>query len=91
MEEFFHCYSPFEIVQSKGMYSFLPRKLSSRPVCDTPDSNRNWKSQYFFLEGDGWMCHQYNQEFMPVDKTWGIMPSTGRCPSAINLASYFFI
>lgn len=49
VEEFFHYYRPSEIVQSKGMYSFLPRKPSLRLVCETLDSNRNWKSQYFFL------------------------------------------
>ena len=84
VEELFHCYRPFEIIQSKGMYSFLPRKPSLRLVSDTPDSNRNWKSRYFFLKGDGWMCHKYDQEFMPVDKTWGIMPLSGRYPSTIN-------
>ena len=57
VEEFFHCYRPSKIVQSKGMYSFLSRKLTLRLVCETPDSNRNWNSLYFFLQGDDWMCH----------------------------------
>ena len=90
VEEFFHCYRPFEIIQSKGMYSFLPSKPSLRLVYDTPDSNRNWKSRYFFLEGDSWMCHEYNQEFMSVDKTWGIMPPSGRCLLVINWLLNFF-
>ena len=47
MEEFFHCYYPDEITQSKGMYSFVPRSPLLRLVCETPDSNRNWKSRYF--------------------------------------------
>ena len=51
VEEFFHYYRPSKIVQSKGMYNFLPRKPSLRLVCETLDSNRNWKSRYFFLEG----------------------------------------
>jgi len=41
VEEFFHCYHPTEIVQSKGMYSFVPRSPLLRFVCDTSDSNRN--------------------------------------------------
>ena len=41
VEEFFYCYHPTEIVQSKGMYNFVPRSPLSRLVCDTPDSNRN--------------------------------------------------
>ena len=81
VEEFFHCYRPSEIIQSRGMYSFLPRKPSLRLVCEILDSNKSWKSRYFFLEGDNWMCHPDDQEYMPVDKTWGIMPSFGRCPS----------
>ena len=52
VEEFFHCYHPSEITQSKGMYSFVPKSLLFRLVCDTPDFNRNWKSCYFFIQGD---------------------------------------
>ena len=85
VEEFFHCYRPSEIVQSKWMYSFLPRKSSLKLMCETLDLNRNWKSRYFFVEGDDWMCHPDNHEFMPVDKTWGIMPPFGRCPSVLIL------
>ena len=69
VEEFFDCYRPFEIVKSRGMYSFLPRKPSFRLVCETSDSKRNWKSRYFFLEGDNCMCHPVDQKFMPIDKT----------------------
>ncbi|XP_075645570.1 uncharacterized protein LOC142616645 [Castanea sativa] len=74
MEEFFHCYRPSEITKSKGMYSFVPRSLVFRLVFETPDSNRNWKGRYFFLHGDDWMCRPDDNEYMPVDKTWGIMP-----------------
>ena len=88
MEEFFHCYRPSEITQSRGMYSFLPRSQSLRLVCETPNSNNNWKSRYFFIQGDDWMCHSDDQEYMLVDKTWGIMPSSGRCPFCLDL--FFF-
>ena len=69
VDEFFHCYHPSEIVQSKGMYSFLPRKSALRLVCKTLNSNRNWKSRYFFLQGDDKMCHPNDQEYKPMDKT----------------------
>ena len=49
MEEFFHCYRPSEIVKSRGIYSFLPRKPSLRLVYETLDSNQNWKNWYFFF------------------------------------------
>ena len=77
VKEFFHCYHLDEIAQLKGMYSFVPRSLLLRLVCETPDSNRNWKSRYFFMEGDEWMCRPSDNEYMPIDTTWGIMPLFG--------------
>ena len=77
IREFFHCYCPDEIDKSKGMYSFVPRKSVLKVIYETPDSNRDWKSRYFFLEGDGWMCHPREMDYMPVDKTWGILDPSG--------------
>ena len=59
------------------MYSFVPRKSVFKVIYETPDSNRDWKSRYFFLEGDGWMCHPGETDYMPVDKTWGILDPSG--------------
>ena len=69
VREFLHCYRLDEIDKSKGMYSFVPRKSVLKVIYETPDSNRDWKSCYFFLEGDGWMCHLGETDHMPVDKT----------------------
>ena len=77
VQEFLHCYRPDEIDKSKGMYSFVLRKYVLKVIFETPDSNRDWKSRYFFLEGDGWMCHPGETEHMPVDKTWGILNPFG--------------
>ena len=41
VKEYFHCYHPSEITQSRGMYSFIPRSPLLRLVCDTLNSNRN--------------------------------------------------
>ena len=86
VEEFFHCYRPTEVTQSKGMYNFTPRSPLLRLICENPDSNRDWKSRYFFLEGDEWMCHPGDNEFMPVEKTWGIMPQSSIC---LSTETYF--
>ena len=59
------------------MYSFALRKSVLKVIYETPDSNRDWKSRYFLLEGDGWMCHPGEMVFMPVDKTWGIFDPSG--------------
>ena len=88
VEEFFHCYHSDEIAQSKGMYSFVLRSPLLRLVCETPDFNKNWKSWYFFMEGDEWMCRPGDTEHMPVDTTWGIMPPSGMYPSAFSSIFY---
>ena len=69
VREFLHCYRPDEIDKSKGMYSFVPRKSVLKVIYETPDSNRDWKSRFFFLEGDGWICHPGETDYMPVEKT----------------------
>ena len=77
VQEFLHCYRPNEIDKSKGMYSFVPRKSVLKVIYKTPNSNRDWKSRYFFLEGDSWMCYPGETNHMPVDKTWGILDPSG--------------
>ena len=89
VEEFFYCYRPAEITQSKCMYNFAPRGLLLRLICENPNSNRDWKNCYFFFEGDEWMCHPGDIEFMHVDKTWGIMPPLGMPLSVNNCVSTF--
>ena len=73
VREFLHCYHLDEINKPRGMYSFVPRSLLLKVIYETLDSNRNWKSCYFFLEGDDWMCCLGDTEHMPVDTTWGIL------------------
>ena len=81
VREFLHCYHPDEIDRSRGMYSFVHRSPLLKVIYDTPDSNRDWKSRYFFLEGDGWMCRLGDTEHMPVDTTWGILHPSSMHPS----------
>ena len=89
VREFFHCYRPDEIDKSRGIYSFVPRSPLLKVIYDTPDSNRDWKSRYFFLEGDGWMGRPGDTDFMPVDITWGILhPSSMDCPSNFNFIKF---
>ena len=96
VQEFLHCYHPDEIDKSKGMYSFVPRKFILKVIYETPDSNRDWKSRYFFLEGDGWMCYLGETDYMPVDKTWGILDLSGiyisiaLCMCFIVFFKYFY-
>ena len=73
VREFLHYYCSDEIDKSRGVYSFVPRSPLLKVIYETPNSNRDWKSHYFFLEGDGWMCRPGDTEHMPVDTTWGIL------------------
>ena len=81
MREFLHCYRLDEIDRSRGMYSFASRSPLLKVIFETPDSNRDWKSRYFFLEGDRWMSHPGETEYMPVDTTWGVLHSSRMHPS----------
>ena len=81
VREFLHCYRPNEIDKSKGMYSFVLKSPLLKVIFETPDSNRDWKSRYFFLEGDEWMCHPGDMEHMPVDTTWDILHLSSMHPS----------
>ena len=76
VREFLHCYRPDEIDKSRGIYSFASRSPLLKVIFETPDSNRDWKSHYFFLEGDGWMSRPGETEYMPVDTTWGVLHSS---------------
>ena len=69
VREFLHCYHPDEIDKSRGVYSFVPKSPLLKVIYETPDSNRDWKSRYFFLEGDDWMCRPGDTEHMPVNMT----------------------
>ena len=69
VREFLHCYHSDEFDKSRGLYNFVPRSPLLKVIYETPDSNRDWKSCYFFLEGDGWMCRPGDTEHMLVDTT----------------------
>ena len=76
VREFLHCYRPDEIDRSRGMFSFASRSPLLKVIFETPDSNRDWKSRYFFLEGDRWMSRPRETKFMLVDITWGVLHSS---------------
>ena len=51
LDKFFYYYKPHHIVSAKGTCHFSVQEKDLRLVSDMPDSNRSWKSRYFFLEG----------------------------------------
>ena len=48
-----------------------------------PDSNKNWKGRYFFVQGTDWVCRLEEWVTMPhgFDNTWGIVKDLGLAPS----------
>ena len=81
VREFLHSYRPYEIDKFREMYSFVPRSPLLKVIFETSNSNRDWKSRYFYLESDEWMCHPGDTEQMPVDTTWGILHPSSMHPS----------
>ena len=57
----------------------MARKMSLRLVSDMPDSNRNWKNHYFFVQVTDWVCRPEEWDSMPngFDNTWGIVKESG--------------
>ena len=87
LDEFFYCYKPQHIVSSQGIYHFAARKKALRLVSDMPDSNKNWKGRYFFVQGTDWVCRLEEWVTMPhgFDNTWGIVKDLGLAPSVFTL------
>ena len=65
LDEFFYCYRPHHISSSKGTYHFAVSEKDLKLVSDMLDSNRNWKSRFFFVKGTDWVC---------CEEEWATMP-----------------
>ena len=80
LDEFFYCYKPYHISSSNGTYHFAVREKDLKLVYDMPDSNRNWKSRFFFVEGTDWVCREEEWATMPhgyFDNTWAYVRESG--------------
>ena len=80
LDGFFYCYRHHHVASSKGMYHFTVKEKDLKLVYDMPDSNRNWKSRYFLVEGMDWVCRQEEWVTMPrgyFDNTWAFVKETG--------------
>ena len=80
LDEFFYCYRPHHITSSKGAYQFSIKENNIKLVSDMPDSNRKWKSGYFFVERTDWVCREDEWPTMPhsyFDNTWAFVRESG--------------
>ena len=51
VDEFLFCYKPSEINQSLGFYQFTVRGKDYRLIKSLVTSDRNWKTEFFFVSG----------------------------------------
>ena len=80
LDEFFYCYRPHHISSSKGTYHFSIREKDLKLVFDMPDSNRNWNSRFFFVEGIDWVCREEEWAMVPrgyFDNSWAFVRESG--------------
>ena len=62
-------------------------------MSNMPDSNRNWKGIYFFVQGTDWVCHPEEWGMMPhdFDNTWGIIKDPGLASSVFALTFSIYL
>ena len=60
-------------------------------MSDMPDSSRNWKGRYFFVQETDWVCRLEEWASMPhgFDNTWGIIKDLGLAWSIFALTFPF--
>ena len=51
VDKFLFCYKPLEINQSLGLYQFIARGTNCRLIKSLVSSERNWKTEFFFISG----------------------------------------
>ena len=56
VDEFLFCYKPLEINKSLGFYQFIARGKDCRLIKSLVTSDRNWKTEFFFISGF-WFGH----------------------------------
>ena len=62
-------------------------------MSNMPDSNRNWKGRYFFVQETDWVCRREEWVMMPhgFDNTWGIVKDSSLIPSTFSPFLYLFV
>lgn len=52
-----------------------------------PDSNKNWKSKYFFVQGTNWVCKPEEWDSMPnrFDDNWGVLDKSSESSVSVSL------
>ena len=62
-------------------------------MSNMPDSNKNWKGKYFFVQGMDSVCHLEEWAIMPhvFDNTWDIVKDSGLVPSIFSFTFSIYL
>ena len=93
VDEFLYCYKPFEINQSLGFYQFTARGKDYRLIKSLVTSNRNWKTEFFFVLGF-WAGHPIEVDrdpFPPYTRELGNLRPEGMLVPTLLFSLYFYL
>ena len=87
VDEFLYCYKPFEINQSLGFYQFTARGKDYRLIKSLVTSDRNWKTEFFFVSGF-WAGHPIKVDKDPFPPYTGELGNL--CPEGMLIPTLLF-
>ncbi len=82
MDEFLHCYKPYQIAVSLGFWTLNNRQKGMKLVTSLPTTNREWKDDYVFICGENWKglpWEKKDDSFVRVHRAWGTPLTSGVC------------
>ena len=92
VDEFLFCYKPSKINQSQGFYQFTARGSDCKLIKSLVSSDRNWKTEFFFVSGF-WSGHPIKvgrDPFVPYTKESGNLRLEGLFCFALFVCFFFF-
>ena len=93
VDEFLYCYKPLEINQSLGFYQFTTRGKDYRLIKSLVTSDRNWKTEFFFVSGfwAGRPIEVDNDPFPPYTGELGNLRPEGMLVPTLLFKLHFYL
>ena len=93
VDEFLYCYKPSEINQFLGFYQFTAKGKDYRLIKSLVTSDRNWKTEFFFVSGF-WAGHPIEVDknpFPPYTGELGNLHHEGMLVSTLLFNLHFYL
>ena len=93
VDEFLYCYKPSEINQFLGFYQFTVKGKDYRLIKSLVTSDRNWKTEFFFVSGF-WAGHPIEVDknpFPPYTGELGNLHHEGMLVSTLLFNLHFYL